>query len=96
MLVNSSRVVEQIFLQLFFSVDCGPPPQIANDIVSTRFGTTVGSTAFYLALNWTPIRWGVTPLPAKMMKHGRTHQCVYQVSTITDAHTMHCWLEGVS
>ena len=37
---------------------------------------------YFISVTLGPLWWETTPLPAKMMEHGRTHQCAYhQVST---------------
>ena len=49
-----------------------------------------GVLHFILALDLAPIWWETTPLPAKMMEHGRTHQCAYhQVSEHMNSDTHH-------
>ena len=43
--INMYTVFE--IIQLFFSADCGPPPEIANGNSIGGFYNPVGSTAFY-------------------------------------------------
>ena len=78
--INMYTVFE--IVQLFFSADCGPPQEIANGSPIREYPARVQLQ--FIPVTLGPLWWEMTPLPAKMMEHGRTQQCVcYRVGTST-------------